>query len=126
MGATGLRRPLPLLLTAGALAVCALYLLFDPAQTWWMPKCPMHFLTGLDCPGCGSQRALHALLHGDLRGAWEANAFLTVIIPTTAVTGYAELTRQRNPRLYRAVTSPAAIYGILGLTIAWTVARNLW
>ena len=28
--------------------------------------CPFKFLTGIDCPGCGFQRSLTALLHGDI------------------------------------------------------------
>jgi hypothetical protein len=28
--------------------------------------CPVHFFTGLYCPGCGGTRAIRALLHGDV------------------------------------------------------------
>jgi hypothetical protein len=28
--------------------------------------CPFKYLTGLDCPGCGFQRSMLALIHGDL------------------------------------------------------------
>lgn len=29
-------------------------------------KCPFKYLTGIDCPGCGFQRSVLALLNGDL------------------------------------------------------------
>lgn len=31
--------------------------------------CPVHFLTGLYCPGCGGTRALLYLLHGDIKNS---------------------------------------------------------
>lgn len=30
-------------------------------------SCPFKYLTGIDCPGCGFQRAIIALIKGDLR-----------------------------------------------------------
>ena len=46
-----------------------------------MPKCPVKLLTGYDCPGCGFQRAFHALLHGNLWEAIHYNLFLLIAIP---------------------------------------------
>lgn len=39
------------------------YFLVDPEDNALFPACPFHWATGLLCPGCGSQRALHHLLH---------------------------------------------------------------
>jgi len=33
------------------------------------------------CPGCGSQRAVSALLHGDIRGAFGYNALAMLASP---------------------------------------------
>ena len=62
-----------LLLAVGV--VVGLYFL-DPVKYVLMPKCPFKMLTGLSCPGCGIQRAIHALLHGDVAGAVKYNFFL--------------------------------------------------
>lgn len=62
-----------LLLAVGV--VVGLYFL-DPVKYVLMPKCPLKMLTGLSCPGCGIQRAIHALLHGDVAGAVKYNFFL--------------------------------------------------
>lgn len=43
-----------------------LYFYFDPAHSYLAPKCIFRMLTGLDCPSCGNQRALHSLLNGDV------------------------------------------------------------
>lgn len=40
-----------------------LYFFIDPEKWKIFPKCPFLALTGLYCPGCGSQRAIHDLLH---------------------------------------------------------------
>src|SRR5438309_10494082 len=59
------------LLTAGVGA--GMLWFFDPASAGIFPSCPLHYLTGLYCPGCGSLRAIHALLHGNLSGACAMN-----------------------------------------------------
>jgi uncharacterized BrkB/YihY/UPF0761 family membrane protein len=35
-----------------------------------MLHCPIKAMTGVDCPGCGFQRAASDLLRGDAGGAW--------------------------------------------------------
>ncbi len=32
--------------------------------------CPLKFVTGISCPGCGMTRAYLSLLHGDVKGAF--------------------------------------------------------
>jgi len=49
------------------------------------PACPLRELTGLDCPGCGGTRALHALTHGDIGTALDHNVLLTVLMPLALV-----------------------------------------
>jgi hypothetical protein len=39
------------------------FYLLDPAKSVLFPKCPLYVWTGLYCPGCGSQRAIHSFLH---------------------------------------------------------------
>ena len=41
-----------------------------------MPRCAFLEVTGWQCPGCGSQRALAALLHGHPLEAWRYNLML--------------------------------------------------
>jgi Protein of unknown function (DUF2752) len=57
----------------------------DPAQADIYPRCALHWLTGLHCPGCGSTRAAHALLHGHLFDAVCFNALLVVGGPLAAI-----------------------------------------
>lgn len=58
----------------------ALYFL-NPTQYSFMPKCPVKLITGLSCPGCGFQRAVHALLHGRFEEAIKYNLFFAYAIP---------------------------------------------
>lgn len=57
---------------------------FDPATSGLFPPCPVRYLTGWYCPGCGSLRALHRLLHGNLRMASSMNALTLVLSPFLA------------------------------------------
>jgi len=45
----------------------------DPATSPIFPPCPWRAATGWLCPGCGSARALHALLHGSVTDALRLN-----------------------------------------------------
>jgi|SRR6516164_1627079 hypothetical protein len=54
---------------------------FDPARNDFYPTCLFHKTTGLLCPGCGSLRAVHQLLHGNLSSAFHFNALLVISLP---------------------------------------------
>lgn len=72
------------LLAAAAVAgLVGLLLLwrFDPATAGIFPPCPLHYLTGWYCPGCGSLRAMHQLLQGNLRAAWALNPLTMMLVP---------------------------------------------
>jgi hypothetical protein len=115
-----------LLIAAGAvlaLAVIALYALVDPGAALF-PRCPLKALTGFDCPGCGSQRAFHALLRGDIAGAWRYNAALFFAAPVIVLYFVSSGCRGRYPRLYAALNSPVAIAVIAVATAVWWVLRN--
>lgn len=121
------RRTLVRLLYAIAfVGAVAIYFTYDPAKPGsWFPRCPFTLLTGLKCPGCGSQRALHALLHGDVAGAWHYNAGLIVAIPLVALFGLSEWKRTTWPRFYMKVNHPAVIISLFVIIIAWWIGRNL-
>lgn len=63
----------------------SLYFLFSPEKVNIFPKCPFYSITNLHCPGCGSQRAIHAFLHGDI---WTALQYNFLIILAVAVLLY--------------------------------------
>jgi hypothetical protein len=73
------------------MAVCAagaaVYFLLDPTRVMIFPPCLFHELTGLDCPGCGGQRALHQLLHGNVIAAIRLNAMFVLSLPLLAWIG---------------------------------------
>lgn len=109
---------------AGAMTV--VYFFVDPAQSKLMPRCLFKSLTGWDCPGCGSQRMLHALLHGDWAGAWHANPLLLSMVPYILLLGFVSLFRTRYRRLYSLLCSPAAIAVIFTLMTLWFIGRNIF
>src|SRR5258708_39441956 len=118
------------LLLAGMLAAAATALVtlhfFDPATSSVFPPCPLRYLTGWYCPGCGSLRALHQLLHGNLRAAWAFNPLTVLLLPFLAygTTSYAlfELRGQYLPRLFL----PAVwIRALCAAIILFGIARNI-
>src|SRR6185295_10093405 len=73
---------LTMLLVWAVLAAGATYLfVFEPGKTGFFPVCPFRAITGFTCPGCGSTRGLHRLLHGDVIAAFEFNPLLILSLP---------------------------------------------
>lgn len=123
-----MKRKLTIGLLLGVALATALivYFLFDPATTPF-PRCPFLMLTGLKCPGCGSQRAIHSLLHLDIAAAWRYNALLVLSIPYLLLLVVAEWGgAQRESRLYRALNREWLIWSYFALVIAWWIARNIF
>lgn len=70
-----------LILLAVAIPGSLLYFYFDPAYSKFFPPCPFFALTGLFCPGCGSQRAFHDLLHGHILSSAGHNLLFVLFLP---------------------------------------------
>ncbi|KWT92861.1 DUF2752 domain-containing protein [Candidatus Magnetominusculus xianensis] len=62
-------------------AAAAIVYLYDPSSSWFYPKCLFYRLTGLYCPGCGSTRAVHQLLHGNIAAAFKLNPLTVTALP---------------------------------------------
>lgn len=122
-----MRRTLIIILAIAALLVFGIiYYALDPSQSGMFPRCTFLSLTGYKCPGCGSQRAIHALLHGDVVGAFKYNALLLISIPWIALCLYAETQRIRNPRLYTRINAPQLMWLFLITVLLWWLLRNIF
>jgi hypothetical protein len=81
-------------------------------------SCPIHSLTGVFCPGCGSTRAARALLGGDLQLAFHNNALL-LISPVLVLVGVLISKYSKNRMwLYLFIAT------LFVLVVTFTVFRN--
>ena len=85
MAVTGKSTGLAIGILVAATAVGAGILYFVPLA--FFPPCPLHALTGLNCPGCGATRAGCELLHGHVLAALHLNALLVVAAPALLAVG---------------------------------------
>ena len=122
-----MRRSLILVIAITLLLVFGfIYYALDPSTSGAFPQCFFLSLTGYKCPGCGIQRAIHALLHGDVAGAFRYNAFLMVAIPWIALCLFAESRRTRNPRLYARLNPELFMWLLLAAVLIWWILRNIF
>lgn len=124
--ARGPRRALlPLAIGASALAVAiGVQTVFDPFRTH-IPLCALHQLTGLDCPGCGAIRAVHALLAGDPLLALRSNALIVTAIPLIAAGLLTWTVRRTRGLRTDLMPSRAALLVLTGIAVLFAVLRNL-
>jgi hypothetical protein len=69
---------------AGVFLLAVLFF-FDPETSSFYPPCLFRTFLGTQCPGCGSLRAAHQLLHGNFAEAWALNKPLLIALPLAAV-----------------------------------------
>ncbi|WP_199819255.1 DUF2752 domain-containing protein [Streptomyces sp. NRRL S-378] len=96
--------------------------LADPTRPGRFPRCPFHALTGLDCPGCGSLRALHQLTRADVVAAADYNLLLVLALPAIGLAWLRVVTGRTTRRVRPAWRGPRVILAGVAL---WTVVRNL-
>jgi len=89
---------------------------FDPTRVALFPPCPLHQMTGLWCPGCGTTRALHQLVHGNLAAAFRFNPLAIAMLP---LAGYLIV------RGDASTMKPGWIWALLVVVVAFGVLRNI-
>ena len=120
------RRRFTALLIWSTMALGASYLfIFDPGKTGFFPACPFRTLTGFTCPGCGSTRGLHRLLHGDVIGAFEFNPLMVVALPFLlyALVRYTNAALRGRP-VERHLLNVKYIWALLFVIVGFWVYRN--
>jgi hypothetical protein len=113
-----------LIATAGALAAAALFW-FDPGHFHFYPLCLFHTTTGLLCPGCGSLRALHQLLHGHPMTAFHCNPLLLLSLPFVLWYASARMHRKLKGLPTARMVHPAGFWLFLAVALIFGVVRNL-
>jgi hypothetical protein len=105
------------------IAATILYL-YNPTEVAIYPRCPLKMLTGYDCPGCGTLRALHALFRGNLGVAWHYNPALFFAVPIIVFFSFSRQYR-RGTLAKRIVESRITPWVIFVAIVLWWICRNL-
>lgn len=120
------KRGLLAVLIVGGLAGVGLLFVFNPAQSGIFPPCLFHKITGFYCPGCGSLRALHHLLHGRFVDAWRHNPLMLISLPFVlyglAVQFFSYFFEVRLPTIF---IKSCWIWVIFVLIVLYGIARNI-
>jgi hypothetical protein len=109
-------------LAAVAAGVAVLYSV-DPESPGQPFFCIFHAVTGYYCPGCGSMRAMHALLHGDLLAALGFNPMAVCCLPFLSYPFGSNMAVVLTGRPWKTFTVPAL--PVLWMVLAFWVLRNI-
>lgn len=109
------------LIIAGA----AYLFFFEPGKSGFFPGCPFRILTGLLCPGCGTTRALHQILHGHFGTAFTLNPLLLFAIPFAvfAFIRYSVIVMRGGVPRPNSLPAPV-IYAIFFIILSFWIFRN--
>jgi len=107
-----------------------IYRRYNPYE-WgaYFPKCVFHELTGLECPGCGSQRAIHFLLIGEFMHAIQENILVILAIPYLSLAVFLNRMKHVNNRFAKwhvRWVGRQAIYSILSIILIFWILRNIF
>ncbi|WP_277558120.1 DUF2752 domain-containing protein [Ereboglobus sp. PH5-10] len=96
-----------------------------PSPRAWYPPCPLRATTGLLCPGCGSARVVHDLVHGNLRAACGHNILVVVVAPFLAIWTARSLWRALRHNLPPLPVRTGLARVVLVVVVVFMIARNL-
>ncbi|HEX4644057.1 MAG TPA: DUF2752 domain-containing protein [Verrucomicrobiae bacterium] len=99
---------------------------FNPSTHAFYPRCLLYTSTGILCPGCGSLRAFHQLLHGHVLTALRCNALLVASLPLAAYFCVKWAARwMAGEPLPLVLPNPLGIKIFMIVMIVFTVVRNI-
>jgi hypothetical protein len=126
MEVSKLKLPIIILGVLAFLGVLALYVFWNPTASNIFPKCPFYSITGIYCPGCGSQRAAHQILNGNIIEGLRHNYLIALL---GLVLSYQAFMFMMNNLLNKGITNllhkSKVTTGILTLILLFWVLRNI-
>lgn len=125
------KRVLIIIIAIVSILFFAIYYNFDPnSEGSLFPRCPFLLITGYKCPGCGSQRAIHSLLHLDIGKAFAFNPILVISIPYLIIISIInwKIKTSKNEKLWRLhnfLMGKNTIIIIAVIFISFWIIRNI-
>lgn len=122
------RNILQIFIVVTAVVILSLLYFFYPAtNTSFHPKCLFHEITGLYCPGCGSQRAVSALLHGHFMQAIDYNILMVLCIPVILYSAFVFTWNTFSTKKLKQtfLYSTVFVKSLLLVVIAFWILRNM-
>lgn len=119
------RRSTVILIWSLLLAGAAYLFVFEPGKSGFFPACPFRLLTGFTCPGCGSTRAMHQILHGHFATAFMLNPLFLLAIPFLlfALLRYSVIVMRGGVPRPNALPAPF-IYALFVIIVSFWIFRN--
>lgn len=121
-----LKLTIGILLPVCVIGFGAILWLWNPAEKSLFPPCPFYKLTGLYCPGCGSIRGLHQILHLNFYRAIEYNVLMVAALPFVLYGLICQYLRYffdlKIPVLF---VRAGYIWTLLGVVIIYAILRNI-
>jgi len=103
------------------------FYLLNPAKDSYFVSCPIKFTTGFYCPGCGSQRAIHELLHGNFKQAIHLNPLMIISLPIIlyglGITAW-NFIFESHLRV-KLFYNNLFVFGYFGVVVLYWILRNL-
>ena len=108
------------------IVLAVLFYFLNPNEHQIFPRCAFNALTGYYCPGCGSQRAIHSLLHFNIAKVISNNL---LFLPAVLLVAYHYVRTPINkifkwnlPNILYFKNTPWIIFGVIML---FWILRNL-
>lgn len=116
-----------LIISATVILAAGLYFFFDARYYSFFPRCMFYTLTGFLCPGCGSQRAVSSLLHGDIRQALHFNVLVVASFPFILFSYTLNVLNafKTAPLIQKIFYSPLFVKIVLAVVLLFFVLRNI-
>ena len=107
------------------IGMLSLYFFWNPTHYNFFPKCPFYSITGMYCPGCGSQRSIHQLLNGHVFEGIRHN-YLILLLGLVLSYQFSLLILNKifHKNFKNMLHKPMTTKIILVLVIAFWVLRN--
>ena len=120
-----------IIITVAAILVATVLVIFfyiDPNIYPFFPKCPFLTITGLECPGCGSQRSFHQLLHLNIGAAFKQNPLVVIFGPYILLGLYIEYIADKNKfkKVKSVLFGNYAAITILVVIMGYWIGRNIF
>jgi hypothetical protein len=104
------------------------YYTFNPSvQTGNFISCPTNEIFGFFCPGCGSQRMIHHLLHFEFLEAFRYNPLLFVLFPFVVFCIFIFISNTFFGTTYRLkfLYKNGFVWTFFGILLLYAILRNL-